>query len=401
MIHGKDIVVVGLQPWDIEIGSNCKNIAVEFSKHNRVLYVNPPVDRLTSIREKDSARMQKRKRIRKGEEQPLVQVGENIWNYFPKKIVESVNGLPDGALFDFFNRRNGKRFSQEIRSVLAGLEFRDIILFNDNSIYLGYYLKELLQPSFSIYYIRDFLIKNPYWKKHAVRLEPQLIRTADLVVTNSALYASYAAQFNRHAYMVGQGCDISAFDDTDDRIVVATELKDIPRPIIGYTGFLSSRRLDMALLEHLSRVRPSYSIVLVGPEDEAFKKSALHERSNIFFLGHKDVSEMPGFIKGFDVAINPQSVNDATSGNYPRKVDEYLALGKAVVARATPAMDYFADVTYLGNTFDEYVELIDTAIAEDSVELASKRKDIAQSHSWTANVNNIYQNISRVLQPGQ
>jgi len=30
MIKNRDIVIVGLQPWDIEIGSNCKNIAIEF-----------------------------------------------------------------------------------------------------------------------------------------------------------------------------------------------------------------------------------------------------------------------------------------------------------------------------------------------------------------------------------
>jgi hypothetical protein len=31
-IKNRDIVVIGIQPWDIEIGSNCKNIALEFSK---------------------------------------------------------------------------------------------------------------------------------------------------------------------------------------------------------------------------------------------------------------------------------------------------------------------------------------------------------------------------------
>ncbi len=50
MIQGKDIVIVGLQPWDTEIGSNCKDIAVEMSKNNRVLYVNSPFDRISKFR---------------------------------------------------------------------------------------------------------------------------------------------------------------------------------------------------------------------------------------------------------------------------------------------------------------------------------------------------------------
>ena len=60
MIKGQDIIVVGIQAWDIEIGSNCKNIAVEFAKHNRVLYVNPPLDRATLKRDKNSEKVQKR-----------------------------------------------------------------------------------------------------------------------------------------------------------------------------------------------------------------------------------------------------------------------------------------------------------------------------------------------------
>lgn len=395
-MHGKDIVVVGLQPWDIGIGSNCKNIAIEFALNNRVLYVNPPLDRLTNIRDRKTAKVQKRRRIRAGKEPALVAVKENLWTYYPRKLVESVNGLPDGKLFDHFNRINSKRFVKEIMAVTAQLGFRDVVLFNDNSIYLGYYLKELLKPSFSIYYIRDFLIKNPYWKKHAVRLEPELIRSADLVVTNSELYASYAAGFNRHAYMVGQGCDISAFSDPG--IAPAKELESIPGPIIGYTGYLSSRRLDIELLLYLSQAKPSMSFVLVGPEDETFKRSALHGKPNVFFLGHKDADQMPSFIKGFDVAINPQSVNEATEGNYPRKVDEYLAMGKAVVARATNAMNYFRDVTYLADSFEAYAEMIEKALKDNSRELIRRREEVAQSHSWTNNVGNIYHCINRVME---
>ena len=52
LITGRDIVIVGQQPWDVEIGSNCKNIAEELTKHNRVLYVNSPLDRITLYKNK-------------------------------------------------------------------------------------------------------------------------------------------------------------------------------------------------------------------------------------------------------------------------------------------------------------------------------------------------------------
>ena len=54
MITGRDIIVIGIQAWDIEIGSNCKNIAVEMAKNNRVLYVNQPLDRKSQYAEKNT-----------------------------------------------------------------------------------------------------------------------------------------------------------------------------------------------------------------------------------------------------------------------------------------------------------------------------------------------------------
>jgi hypothetical protein len=60
VIKGRDIVVVGLQAWDNDIGSNCKNIAAEFAKDNRVLYVNYPLDRITIKRDRDKGPVVKR-----------------------------------------------------------------------------------------------------------------------------------------------------------------------------------------------------------------------------------------------------------------------------------------------------------------------------------------------------
>ena len=60
MISGKDIVIVGLQPFDSSIGSNCINIAEELSKKNRVLYVNYAFDKASIKREAHLPNVQKR-----------------------------------------------------------------------------------------------------------------------------------------------------------------------------------------------------------------------------------------------------------------------------------------------------------------------------------------------------
>ena len=389
-IKNRDIIVMGIQAWDIEIGSNCKNIALEMSKHNRVLYVNPPMDRISSFRERKTAKIKKRKAVRSGQLADLVPLGDQFWNLYPKRMTESINWINSPTLFDWANRRNAKRFYADIQSAIDRLAFRNYLVFNDSSMFLGQFVQEYLQPSHYIYYMRDYLTKNPYWQRQGVRLEPKLIAAADTVLNNSTLYAEYGKQFNLHSYMVGQGCDTRHFDDQFRPIPVAEEVANIKGPRIGYVGFLSSRRLSIALLEEVAQARPDWSLVLVGPEDEAFAQSALHQMENVHLLGSKDAEQLPEYIQGFDVAINPQQINEATMGNYPRKIDEYLVMGKPTVASTTKAMEYFADYTYLGESAAEYVRLIELALQENSVEKEEARRAYGRSHSWTQNVDEIF-----------
>ena len=396
MIKGRDIIVMGIQAWDIEIGSNCKNIASQMAKHNRVLYVNPPMDRISRYRERHTEKIKKRIAVKKGEANDLVGIGDNMWNLYPKTMTESINFIKNKRLFDWLNQINAKRFANDIKSAIDRLNFKDYIIFNDSSMFLGQHMKTLLVPSFYVYYMRDYLTKNPYWRKNGVRLEPKLIQSADCVVNNSTLYTEYGKQFTEHSYMVGQGCDTSLFNDEVRDISIPEDLGEISGPIIGYVGFLSSRRLSIDILVHIAKSKPDWSVVLVGPEDDNFRASELHEISNVYFLGSRDASELPNYIKGFDVAINPQLINDATMGNYPRKIDEYLAMGKPTVASATKAMEYFKEYTYLGVNPQDYVKLIEQALAENTKELEKQRKAYGLSHSWENNVNEIYNCIVQV-----
>ena len=396
MIRNRDIVVIGIQAWDIEIGSNCKNIATEFSRHNRVLYVNPALDRISRYKEKNTTKIQHRIKVQKGTEPDLVQLNENMWNLNPVGIIESINWLNNNWLFDLLNSRNSNIFAKAIQSAIQRLGFKDFILFNDSSMFLGLKMKELLQPKTYVYYMRDYLTKNPYWRRHGVRLEPQLIAKADVVVNNSTLYTKYGLQFNPHSYMVGQGCDVSLFNDLDREILPAEDLAPFKHPVIGYVGALSARRLDIELIGYIAKQRPEWSVVLVGPEDDAFKNSELHQIPNIHFLGSRDSSVLPEYIKGFDVCMNPQLVNDATIGNYPRKIDEYLAMGKPVLATVTEAMEYFREFTFLAVTHQDYVDLIEQALAENSPEKEAARRQFATSHTWENNVNEISKAIAKV-----
>jgi glycosyltransferase involved in cell wall biosynthesis len=392
MIQNRDIVIIGIQAWDLEIGSNCKNIALEFARFNRVLYVNPPLDRFTRFKEKTTAKIQKRIRIQQGKDQDLIQVKDNLWNLYPKGLLESINWIHSPSVYDLLNKRNNRIFAKAIRSALTRLEFSNYILFNDSSMFLGFYLKELLKPEIYLYYTRDNLIAVDYWKRQGVRLEAQLMNKADLVVANSTYLASQARKNNVNSYYVGQGCDVSLFDSTLVTFV-PEDIQNITKPIIGYIGVLSSLRLDIKVLEYIAESRSGWSVVLIGPEDDAFKTTRLHELKNVYFLGNKPSTGLPSYLNQFDVAINPQVLNPVTIGNYPRKIDEYLAMGKPTVATKTEAMVVFAENTYLAENKEEYVALIEKALQEDNEKIRQKRIKFAREHTWENNVREIYKVI--------
>jgi len=396
MIKDRDFIVFSLQAWDIAIGSNCKNIALEFAKHNRVLYVNSPLDRSTLWLHRKDEQVKKRIEILNGRSDDLVRVGPNLWTLYPGTLLESISRISWNALFDVGNKLNNRRLAKEINSAIRRLGFSNYLFFNDSNMFRGFYLKELINPELYVYYSRDNLLAINFWKHQGKRIEPQLMGKSDLVVANSAYLADIARKYNPNSRYVGQGCDLSLYDRKMITTVPA-DIAAIPYPVIGYTGVLFSSRLDIEIIHFLASQHPRWHIVLIGPEDNDFRKSELHAFPNVHFLGNKTPEELPAYVNRFDVAINPQRLNELTIGNYPRKIDEYLAMGKPVVAIKTEAMSVFSAFSGLAENKEEFSLLVEKAILEDSPEREVQREIFARGHSWETSVGLIYQAMDEAI----
>jgi len=369
----------------MSLGSNARNIAIEFSKENRVLYINPPNSRLNWLKSK--ATRKKHKQISWGNN--LTKVGDNIWVYHPKRFIETLNRLPFNALFDVITWHNNRLFAEEIRYAMQFLNFSNHIHFSDSDMFRSYYLKKFLNPDLYIYYTRDNLLAVDYWKRQGRRYEPSHMAHADIVLSNSEYLAGLASKYNPNSHFVGQGCDVKHFLKHSVKrgktIKFASDL-----PVIGYVGSLNALRLDIEIISSIAIAKPNWQIVLVGPEDESFRTSNLHNLSNLWFTGIKPEAELPSWIDSFDVAINPQRVNEITIGNYPRKIDEYLAMGKPVVATHTEAMQYFRDHVSLASDTQGWIQAIAYELSKNSPELQKERIDFAKGHTWEENVSRIY-----------
>ncbi len=108
--------------------------------------------------------------------------------------------------------------------------------------------------------------------------------------------------------------------------------QDIPHPRVGFFGVIDER-LDVDLLRGLAEARPDWHVVMVGPVVK-IDPATLPQHPNIHWLGGKSYAELPRYVAGWDVAMLPFALNDATRFISPTKTLEYLAAGKPVVSTA-------------------------------------------------------------------
>ena len=395
-----DFLFVGIQRINTGRESTSTSLARELARQgHRVLYVNSPLARKTFFLPPQDPFAAAHLHELKTKANPLQLLSSNLWVLNPTRMLESFNWVPSTALFSWLIEFNNQRFALDIKPALHELQFEDIILINDKDIFRSFYLKELLQPRHYIYLDRDYTMGIPYWRKHGKALEPALMRKSDAVFCNSLDFTEHARRYNSNSFNIGNGFDAEQFND-NEIASIPVDLAAIPTPRIGYIGALTTLRLDLALLTDLARARPAWSFVLVGREDEAFARSALHNFSNVFFLGQKHTHNVPDYLQHLDVCINPQKLNDITRGNFPLKILEYLALGKPVVATTTNTMtEVFRDHTYLATSSAEFITQIENALSKNTLQRTEERKDFVKKFSWKNIVELVVNHLQELQEP--
>ncbi|WP_256006484.1 glycosyltransferase [Pedobacter deserti] len=379
-----NFVFVSLQRINTDRESTSTSLAKELAKHHKVLYVNPPIDRRTWLNpSREDQYGQAHIQAIKEAVPALRACTENLWEFNPPHIIESINWIPSTLLFTCLNYFNNKTFASDIKKAIKEIGFSSFVLINDKDMFRSYYLKEILKPRFYIYLDRDYTLGFDYWRKHGISLEPKLMAKSDAVVCNSPDFQKRASQYNPNSFYIGNGSGMK--DDVEDKAGRRPkELADITGPVIGYVGALTSHRLDISLIEEVASYFTSSTIVLVGPQDDVFQSSKLHQMPNVLFIEKKSKEEVPSYISCFDVCINPQLKNEITMGNFPMKIVEYLAMGKPVVATKTNTMEeIFSSCTYLADNAKEFISQTERALSENTDIHTLQRKAFSRQFSWT------------------
>jgi UDP-galactopyranose mutase len=168
-----------------------------------------------------------------------------------------------------------------------------------------------------------------------VERERQLLARSDVVFTGGrSLYESKRRQHsNVHAFP--SGVDVAHFSRARQPLTEPVDQQSLGRPRIGYYGVIDER-LDYDLIAAAARLRPEYQFIFVGPVAKV-ELADLPQAANLHYLGGKKYESLPDYLAGWDVAMMPFALNEATTYISPTKTPEYLAGGKPVVS--TPIAD--------------------------------------------------------------
>ncbi len=247
-------------------------------------------------------------------------------------------------------------------------------------------LPDGIEPSLVVFDAMDDLA--------SFRRAPQVLRdqeaaiyeTADLIFAGGP--SLYEARRDRHpsVHCFPSGVEAQHFARASDGLTPPPVLAALPRPVLGFYGVLDER-IDFDLIAAVADARSEWSLALVGPLAK-IDESDLPRRPNIAYFGQQRYADLPRFLAGFDVALLPFALNEATRSISPTKTLEYLAAEKPVVS--TPIADVvslYGDAVRVAADPAAFVTAVDAVLAES---IADRRRRHAAGrahlleHDWDA-----------------
>jgi len=396
-MKNETILCIATRTWD-SLWRESQQIMSRMAKQNRVIYFEPGRDVRESL---------------------LTAMWRNWTNFFglrPRTIGENITLIPSpplipigrrylpAAILNFTTplvvRINTRILIRHIRKTVNVFHVINPVLW----LYSPYHtdLVGKFSEKISCYHNYDefaSFIYNHRIKDLIQSYDNDLSKRANLVFATSPSQAARREVYNPRTYFIPNGVDFDLFNrNVKHPSTPPADIFNIPRPIIGFAGWLGYH-IDIDLLLHIGRTFPDYSLVFVGPNDlpAGSKRSQLESLPNAYFLGNKERDSLPDYLQAFDVALMPYLLDGHMRTAYPLKLHEYLAAGRAIVAVEMEALLPYRNVIWMCSTPDEMIEAVRTAIHDYSPQAIESRVQTARENTWENRVECMYQVIDTFL----
>lgn len=397
-----DILYFTLFPWDHSYSSVSLSFSREFTKNNRVIYVNHPFTVKDFFFQYNHPNIQRRKKNlwlgRTTFDQEKV-IPQNFAAVQPPNTLP-INFLPPGLGYQALKKWNDRIVLKAIQKAIQTYELKNFIFLNCfNPFYVGYLPKGMGQR-LNIYQCIDDMTQEDYTAKHAHRLEEEVIRSSDIALVTSRKLYQLKSPLNKEMHILHNAVDWNIFKHaTETQYEAPPELVGMSGKVIGFTGNLNAYRVNYALLKKIALRYPNDNLVLVGPlNSDDYKDHQLDQLPNVVLTGGKNIKELPRYLQYFDCLIIPFHHNKLTESVYPLKINEYLSSGKPVVStNFSVDIESFGPYIYLAESDDQFLECIDRALLEDDPEMQKKRIEVAKMNTWEARVKRFWEIVEPKL----
>ena len=354
-MSSRDIVLLSTADWDNPFWTNKQHVAVELAqKGNRVLYIDSLGLRRPSASTRDLLRIGKR--LIKAARPPR-KVRDNLWVWSP--IVLPWHGNSTVRKINRLLLNSGLWLSLKI------LRMRQEWLWTYNPLTTEFFNFSNYQQT--IYHCVDEIKAQPGMPVETLEsAEKKLASQVDIIFTTSPRLTETRKLWNKNTYYFPNVADYNHFSTArSEQTKIPSDISTIAGPRIGFIGAISGYKVDFTLLRQVATARPDWSLVLIGDIGEGdpwTDSSQLKGLKNIHLLGPRPYSTLPSYLKGLDVALLPNNVNEYTDSMFPMKFFEYLSAGKPVVSVNLKAIQDFSDVASIARSEEEFISAIEKAL---------------------------------------
>ena len=376
MVKGQNIICFGSESWAYT--GFQQTVMRLLARENKVLYVNALGSRKVSL---DSSQ--------------FLFYLKRAGRLFQKSIEKSTNTLIYNPSIiplvysSLVTRINRMLIRTQFSRLISKMNFQKHILWIGTPTVAP--LLDVFDPVLTVYNPVDRYYAFQFVNSIKIRnYERKIAEKADVIICTSEAIKKDLSPYNENCVTVTHGVDFDHFNSALTLDKVPEDIKDIPKPVIGYFGGLSER-VNYNLMYDVAIEYPNANVVLIGKKTSNLGK--IEKLANVHVLGFKDFASLPSYLKHFTVSLIPYHVNELMEGVDPIKLREYLCLGKPVVTVDLPEVGKFRDLLYIGENEIDFVDKISKAMQEDNPSLIERRIQEAKRSDW----NNKIGEISRII----
>jgi glycosyltransferase involved in cell wall biosynthesis len=339
------------------------------SRDNRILWVNSIGNRTPTASKADIGRAFKKLR---SFTEPIREPEPNIFVLNPLVVPAYGNQR--------VRRFNEKFLRGQVRRAMRKLGFKAPVnmVFNPAAAIIA---GKLGEAQLIYYCVDEYTAFTGVGAASLAVQEEELCRKADLVIVSAEKLYDSKSPFNPNTHLIRHGVDFTHFAKAlDPATKVPDEIANLPRPIIGFHGLIADW-VDLQLMTQVARHFSNGSVVMVGKSTTDTTK--FEAEPNVHLLGRKPYETLPAYCKGFDVAVNPFTINELTLNANPLKVREYLAAGLPVISTAIPEVEVLGTCR-IGHDAAGFIAEIEAALKNPGPSV--EQSEAVRAESWEARV---------------